>query len=437
VQFHYALVDDLLSKEEFERRVEEKIKECGDLVDELTGAMLVVRDLGREHVKIKGLAGKSSLFTFFGKVTGKTEPKEFNRADGEKGLVATVTVGDETGEARMVLWDEKAMAVPEVDVGDVLEIIGKPGKRQGDIMVMALRKATCEIECRSEAGSLNKSIPASRVDLDARLLALEEPRTFNRRDGTSGEMLGAIIGDEKGTARLICWNPELLKEMAPGMSLHITGATDRSRPPLREYSIDEKSMVDITKTLIEVPFSRIASVSDEGVYSIMGRISYVAPWKSFLAKDGSRSSVRNIAITDESGTIRLVVWGDRAENLFFNGDLISVFNARARTGRSGDRELSVGRDSSFVTEAPPGGGPIEFQGTIISCREGIFIDNGEVSYLLHGDFPHGREVRVTGTLTGHTIVPETIEAVDLDPAALYERCRHLKEGPLFNNVPLS
>jgi len=34
VQFHYALVDDLLTREEFERRVEEKMEACGDLVDE-------------------------------------------------------------------------------------------------------------------------------------------------------------------------------------------------------------------------------------------------------------------------------------------------------------------------------------------------------------------------------------------------------------------
>ena len=149
MQFHYALVDDLLSREEFERRVEEKIRDCGDLVDELTGAMLVVADLGRQHVKIHGLVAKSSLFSFFGKVIERSEPKEFDRADGEKGLVATILVGDETGETRLVLWDEKAMAAQEIEKDDVLEIIGKPGKRPGDIMALAIRKATCEIECRS------------------------------------------------------------------------------------------------------------------------------------------------------------------------------------------------------------------------------------------------------------------------------------------------
>jgi len=55
--------------------------------------MMVIGELGREHVKIKGLGAKSSLFSFFGKVIDKTEPKEFDRADGEKGWVATLLLG--------------------------------------------------------------------------------------------------------------------------------------------------------------------------------------------------------------------------------------------------------------------------------------------------------------------------------------------------------
>jgi len=97
VQFHYALVDDLLTREEFERRVEEKMEACGDLVDEVTAAMMVVQDLGRHHVKIGRLGGKQSLFSFFGKVIAKNPPHEFERPDGEKGLVASLVLGTRQG----------------------------------------------------------------------------------------------------------------------------------------------------------------------------------------------------------------------------------------------------------------------------------------------------------------------------------------------------
>ena len=426
MQFHYALVDDLLSREEFERRVEEKIRDCGDLVDELSGAMLVVADLGRQHVKIHGLVAKSSLFSFFGKVIERSEPKEFDRADGEKGLVATILVGDETGETRLVLWDEKAMAAQEIEKGDVLEVIGKPGKRPGDIMALAIRKATCEIECRNNIQSLSTA-PAERVTIEARLLSIEEPRFFTRRDGKGGEMREAVIGDQNGTARLICWNPEILEDLVPGTSLRITGAVDRSRPPVREYSVDEKSAIEPVDAEIEVLIHPVTSLGDDGVYSIRGTISRVLPERSFITKDGSRSHVRNILVRDTTGEIRVVFWGDTAVKHYFPDDTITIYNATARIGRTGERELSVGRGSSISVETRVVRQPVVVQGTILADRRGTFIDNGTTSYLIEGEHPHGREVRVSGTLTGHTITPETIEAVELSPEKVLQRCRHLKE----------
>ncbi len=426
MQFHYALVDDLLSREEFERRVDEKVRECGDLVDELAGAMLVVADLGRQHVKIHGLVAKSSLFSFFAKVIEKSEPKEFDRSDGEKGLVATVLVGDETGETKLVLWDEKAMAAQEIENGDVLEVIGKTGKRPGDIMALAIRKATCEIECRSNIPPLNTA-PAERRTIEARLLSLEEPRFFTRRDGTGGEMRSCVIGDGTGTARLICWIPEILDNLLPGTTLRITSAVDRSRPPVREYSVDEKSTVEEIELEIEVLMNSIAGVGDDGVYSVRGTISTVLPARSFFAKDGSRSHVRNILVRDETGEIRVVFWGDIAVKHYFLGDSIAIYNATARVGRTGERELSVGRGSSISVETRVFGQPIEIQGTVLADRNGTWIDDGTTSYLIQGEHTHGREVRVTGTLTGHTITPETIEAVELSPEKVLVRCRCLKE----------
>ena len=49
---HYALVSDLLTKEEFDERVEKKCEELGGAVDEICAAMLVVEELGRSHIKI-------------------------------------------------------------------------------------------------------------------------------------------------------------------------------------------------------------------------------------------------------------------------------------------------------------------------------------------------------------------------------------------------
>jgi replication factor A1 len=411
--FHHALVDDLISKEEFERRVEAKIDECGDLVDEPTAAMLVVGELGRQHVKIKGLAAKSSLFSFFGKVVDKTEPKEFDRADGEKGWVATLLLGDETGTTRLVLWDEKAGAALEIVPGDVLEIIGRhPGKSTREIYALALRKASCEINCSVTADGKGSELSTEPVDLDAVILGIEEPRTFTKKDGTTGEMVEAVIGDETGTARVVSWAPELFADVPAGSSVHITGAKPDRRNEGRAYSIDDKSTVAATDQIITVPFTQLVSVSDKGTYSVQGKVKEVKEPRSFTTRNGAASWVRNIMVTDDSDEIRLVLWGEKALIPVVPGDRVEIFHAEAKPGRFGGIELGVGRGSVFRVPAEESKSVV-FTGTIIAGPGCLFIDNGHERYIIEGDFPHGSEMKVSGTLSGSRIIPGTAEPVTI------------------------
>ncbi|MCQ2356453.1 MAG: hypothetical protein MJ014_05495, partial [Methanocorpusculum sp.] len=122
---HYALVSDLLTKEEFDERVETKCEELGGAVDEVCAAMLVVEELGRSHIKIGEIRNTvTALVSFFGKILEITPPREFKRDGGgedqEPGLVASLILGDPTGTVKMTLWDAMAAAVPELEVGSVL-----------------------------------------------------------------------------------------------------------------------------------------------------------------------------------------------------------------------------------------------------------------------------------------------------------------------------
>jgi replication factor A1 len=419
VLFHYALVDDLITKEEFEQRVEKKIDECGDLVDEPTAAMMVVGELGREHVKIKGLSAKSSLFSFFGKVVDKTEPKEFDRADGEKGWVATLLLGDETGTTRVVLWDEKAGAALDTAVGDVLEIIGRhPGKSTHEIYALALRIAGCEITCAMPAGTVN--LANEPVDLNAVVLAVEPVRTFTKRDGTTGEMAEAIIGDSDGTARLVAWAPELLAGLSAGTTVHITSAKPNNRAEGRNYSIDDKSTVTPADTAVTVPFTPLHSVADNGIYSVKGTVKQVQQPRSFTTRNGTTSWVRNAVIHDEDDELKIVLWGDTALIPIAPGDQVEAYHATAKPGRFGGIELGVGRGSAFrvPTEIVR---PIIFTGTIIAGPGCLFIDNGSERYLIEGSFTHGSEVKVTGLLSGSRIIPEQVEQVVPDAGSVLEK----------------
>ena len=414
VLFHYALVDDLITTEEFQQRVDSKIEECGDLVDEPTAAMMVIGELGRQHVKIKGLSGKSSLFSFFGKVVDKTEPKEFDRADGEKGWVATLLLGDETGTTRVVLWDEKAGAAVDVAIGDVLEIIGRhPGKSTKEIYALAIRQASCEISCAMPAqGTGASSLSDEPVDLDALVISVNEPRSFTRRDGTTSEMVEAVIGDDKGSARLVAWVPELLCEIAPGTTVHISGAKPNHKSEGRDYSLDEKSTVTVTDTVVSIPFTPLGSVSDQGVYSVRGQVKQQQQPRTFTTRNGTASWVRNIIIVDEGEELRMVLWGDFALTPLKTGDRVEAYHATAKPGRFGGIELGVGRGSALRVPDEEAH-TIVFSGTIIHGQGCTFIDNGTDRYLIDGSFPHGTGLKVTGLIKGSRIVPTQAEPVVL------------------------
>lgn len=426
MHFHYALVDDLISNEDFEQRVEEKIEECGDLIDEPTAAMLVVGDLGRAHVKIKGVSGKSSLFSFFGKVLDKNEIKEFVRADGERGAVATLLLGDDTGTVRVVLWDERAGAVEEINIDDVLEIIGRhSGKNSKEIYALVLRKANCQIECKITPNGIER-LNTESIDLDVRILFVEEPRVYVRQDGTSGEMVEAVVGDKSGTARIVAWVPSLFRNLFPGTSVHITSAKPNERGEGRTYSIDEKSSITTIEQEIEIPFTPISAIIEGNIYSVQGTVKRVQKPRSFKSRDGSPSWVRNIVITDEKDDLHIVIWGGKALSTIQNGEHVKLFHGIAKKRRFGGIELQAGRGSALVLPEAQSSEVIVY-GTVI-IHQGIkCIDNGHKCYYLEeSDLPLWHEVRVEGMVSGDKIQITNWEPIHISSDSICQKAKNLR-----------
>jgi replication factor A1 len=428
LQFHYALVDDLISREEFERRVEEKITECGDLLDETTAAMLVVQDCGRHHIKIRGFSGGPSLLCFFGKVVTKSPPREFSRQDGDPGLVANLILGDETGQIRAVLWDEKAAALEEIEEGDVLEVIAKPGSRAAEeITVLALRKAPCQIECATEVE--RHLAPPEKKECDLLVLALESRRTFSRKDGSPGELVEGVAADEEGCARLVCWFPALLEEIPAGTPVHVAGAQLKYTRGGREYHLDERSTVTPGEHPIALSFAPLDQLTVEGFFSVRGTIRSVSPARSFTTRDGGQSQVRNIVIGDETGEVRVALWGDRAFCPVVTGEEVEIYNARAKEGRFGGVELNIGNGSALRVIQEETGEEVALNGTIIVTRHGTFIDDGSTRYLVLGDLPHGQEVHIEGIRRGVRITPAKCEPARPDPAVAIRRVEEFLARP--------
>ena len=426
--FHFALVDDLIPREEFDRRVEEVMEASGDLLDEPTAAMIVVRDLGRTHVKIRDLGSGSSLSCFFGKVISTTSPHEFQKSDGSTGQVADILLGDETGQARAVFWDEKAQAAAgEVEVGEVLEVIAKPSPRgKGEVSAMAFRKAACEISC-AMAPDRRFLPPEPVAELEARVIEIGKIRTFTRRDGSEGRMVEAVIGNPGETSRLVCWAPELLEGVQAGSSVRILGATRSSKGDGEEYQLDEKGEVIPLERDIEVPTADIGKVPDSGLTSVKGVVRSTGPLRSFTTRKGQPSSVRNLTVSDGSGEMALVLWGEKAALDIAAGDAVTLYRVQVRRGRDGGLELHAGRGSAVVL---PGGEaePVDLEGIVIPASTGACLEVAGDCHPVGGDLPMGRLVRVRGRRVRRTILPADVEVRMPDPAMVRDRLARFRAG---------
>jgi replication factor A1 len=422
---HFALVDDILSREEFDRRVQQKITQAGDLIDEQTAAMLVVRECGREHVKIRGIGTGASVITFFAKVVALGSPATFTRADGSSGTVARLTVGDESGQLTVILWDEKTALLDEIGCGDVLEIIGRPSRsRSGEVHLLAARGAGCDI-------TVSGTAPADKgagEPFAVRILSLGEVRAFTRRDGSPGEMQEGVVGDEQGTYRFVCWSPPLLSAFAPGDGILLTGAKRNMRTDGEtEVHIDQNGTVAACDAAGDVTPTAVQAIREGRIPAVEGVIADLSRVRGFTSKRGDRSLVRDGVLRDDSGSVPIVLWGEHAQLPIADGDRIAVYGAQARKGRSAPLEIHAGRSSGIAIRR---GAAQEttVEGTIIPTRQGPVLDSGDAWYFLDGDFPAGKEVRVRGTVEGHRLQIRTMEPVVIDPEDLRTRARRLIRG---------
>ncbi|MBN2602806.1 MAG: hypothetical protein JXA91_01580, partial [Candidatus Thermoplasmatota archaeon] len=122
----YESVKDLLTRTEFEEKIEKEYIERDGLLDKDTIALLIVDELGRNNKNISSIsnlvAGKEG--TIFANVIGIAEERSFSKKNGYSGKVVNLQISDNTGTCGLVLWDKDVELVKsKIQVGTNLKII--------------------------------------------------------------------------------------------------------------------------------------------------------------------------------------------------------------------------------------------------------------------------------------------------------------------------
>jgi len=105
IQELYSNVKDLISKDEFDKKIEAKVQDWNNLIDENAAAALVVNELGCSKIEFTKISDiKNGVSNISARIDFIDEPRELVTRRGP-GKLVRVTLSDETGKCRLALWD--------------------------------------------------------------------------------------------------------------------------------------------------------------------------------------------------------------------------------------------------------------------------------------------------------------------------------------------
>ncbi len=350
----YEDLDTDVEFEEFEAAVEDKVEQMGGLADEETAAMLIAHELRDEEVDtIADIEPGMNDVKFLGKVTSIGEIKTFERDDeeAEEGRVCNVDVADASGSVRVALWDEMAAAADEqLEVGQVLRVMGRPKEGYSGLEVSADKvepdeDAEVDVQVLDTYRVEDLSLGASDVDLVGQVLDTDSIRTFDRDDGSEGRVANLTVGDETGRVRVTLWDDkaDLADEFEAGEVVEVGDGYVRERDGDLELHVGDRGTVERVDEDVEyVPETTdIADLEIDETVDVGGGVIETDPKRTFDRDDGSEGQVQNVRIKDETGEIRVALWGDKADRDIDLADRVVFTDVEIQDGWQDDLEASA------------------------------------------------------------------------------------------------
>jgi replication factor A1 len=349
-----------VSLEEFREAIEAKVEQMGGLADEETAAMLIAHDLTEGEVEtIADIEAGMENVKFVGKVVSVGDIRTFERdGEDESGMVLNIEVADETGRVRIALWDEQAAgAVETLERGEVLRIGGQPKEGYNGLEVSASRvepDGSVDIDISLDGSATADSLTMGQSDVNLRGLVLdtEEVRTFDRDDGTEGQVANLTLGDETGRIRVTLWDDQAgtAEELETGTSVEVIDGYVRERDGSLELHVGDRGAVKETDEPVnfEPETTSIAELELDTTADIAGVIRSADPTRTFDRDDGTEGQVRNVRVQDQTSDIRVAMWGSKADHNLGPGDEVYLGDVEIQDGWKEDLEASAGWRSTVL-----------------------------------------------------------------------------------------
>ncbi|MFC7232262.1 single-stranded DNA binding protein [Saliphagus sp. GCM10025308] len=286
--------------------------------------------------------------------------RTFDRDDGSEGKVANLTLGDSTGRVRVTLWDERADLAEEFVPGDTVEVVdGYVRDRDGSLELHvgnrgAVEGVEADVEYVPESTPIESLEIGDTVDIAGVVRSADPKRTFDRDDGSEGQVRNIRVQDATGDIRVAMWSEKADVDVGPG----------------DEVALADVEIKDGWQDDLE------ASAGWRSTVTVLGEGGGGGASADSSSADGGSESAGLSAFAD----------GDAG-------------GANApEDGEDGDAGDAAGADDA---DDPEDGEQIEFTGVVVQAGDPVVLDDGETTMSVEtsADVGLGEEVTARGQVS--------------------------------------
>jgi replication factor A1 len=191
-------------------------------------------------IKIKDVKSGLNDVDVLGRVLSIGQVREFQRRNGQTGIVGSLFVMDESGSIRVTLWDDTTAMLDQMSINDVLLIeggnaregmAGRPELNVGSLGELTINPSGVreDILPRALTGTVSISdlkVGMQNVVVEGRLL--EDPiiRNITTRDGENLRVASLRISDSTGDIDVSLWRDlvDIIVATNKGASIKISNA---------------------------------------------------------------------------------------------------------------------------------------------------------------------------------------------------------------------
>ena len=367
IQEYYDKVKDQLSEEEFFNKMEERKLENSDnpFMGEADFAKMVVDELEDKEEEVETISERPEYATksidklekgatdaiIEGRVISISNKRSFKTRKGKEGEVCNVELQDNTGTMRCVFWTANMPLLKKLNEGDIIQIKGVDIKEgySGLEANLRTRSTIAHLEDDPSKFPAYEEVitpiadiePDTKVNIIARILRIPTIRSYEK-NGKQGKVASLELQDASGKISYTLWNKnvELIEnlKLEDGDTVKILAAQARER-----QNRDGQSEISLThwdgriiKGEYEVPeveqeFYQIGDLTEQRDVSIKGVVVRLQDIRIFHRKsDNSEGRLRNFDVGDNTGSIRVTVWGDDTALPINKGDIVKIIGGDVR-----------------------------------------------------------------------------------------------------------